>query len=109
MLGPAEGTEERPGATIVDPQTVKTTGVGRKERGFDPAKEVEGRKRHLLGGIEGLLMKAQVHSAKVPEEVARAWAREGKKLDWPRLWPARSFRVLPRRWVVERAFAWMHP
>jgi putative transposase len=32
----------------VDPQSVKTTGVGGKERGFDPAKKVEGRKRHLL-------------------------------------------------------------
>jgi putative transposase len=34
-------------ATIVDPQSVKTTGVG-GERGHDSGKKVKGRKRHLL-------------------------------------------------------------
>ena len=35
------------------------------------------------------------------------WAKEGKKVDWQRLMPPRGFRVLPRRWVVERTFAWI--
>jgi putative transposase len=52
----------------VDSQSVKTTGVGGTERGFDPAKQVEGRKRHLLVDTEGLVLKAKVHSAKVPDE-----------------------------------------
>ena len=48
----------------------------------------------------------------LPEEVAKVWAREwakakGKKLDWQKLMPPRGFRVLPRRWVVERTFAWI--
>jgi transposase len=47
----------------------------------------------------------------VPEEVAEAWAREwakeGKEVNWQRLMPPRGFRVLPRRWVVERTFAWI--
>jgi len=47
----------------------------------------------------------------VAEEVAKLWAREwakeGKKIDWQRLMPPRGFRVLPRRWVVERTFAWI--
>jgi transposase len=42
----------------------------------------------------------------VPEKVAKAWAKEwakeGKEVDWQRLMPPRGFRVLPRRWVVER-------
>jgi transposase len=47
----------------------------------------------------------------VPEKVAKAWveewAKEGKEVDWQRLMPPRGFRVLPRRWVVERTFAWI--
>ena len=48
----------------------------------------------------------------VPEKVAKVWAqewaKEGKKeLDWQRLMAPRGFQVLPRRWVVERTFAWI--
>jgi len=28
-------------------------------------------------------------------------------MDWQRLMPPRGFQVLPRRWVVERTFAWL--
>jgi putative transposase len=59
------GREPNPSAAIVDSQTAKTTGVGGNERGFDPAKGVEGRKRHLLVDTEGFVLKAKVHSAKV--------------------------------------------
>ena len=160
------GRDPKPSASIVDSQSLKTTGVGGKERGFDPAKKVEGRKRHLLVDTEGLVLEARVHSARVPdqdgirllldparqrlvrlahlwvdagyqgrarrwaeevmgvsveivrkppkpvpEEVAKRWAaewaKEGKEVDWQRLMPPKGFRVLPRRWVVERTFAWI--
>jgi putative transposase len=43
------GRNPNPSAAIVDSsQSIKTTGWGGTERGFDPAKNVEGRKRHLL-------------------------------------------------------------
>jgi hypothetical protein len=49
----------------------------------------------------------------VPEKVARTWAeewtKEGKEVDWQRLMPPKGFRVLPRRWVVERTYAWISP
>ena len=41
--------------------------MGGQERGFDPAKKVEARKRHLLVDTEGLVLKAKVHSARVPD------------------------------------------
>jgi putative transposase len=62
------GRNPNPSAGIVDSQSIKTTGVGGTERGFDPAKNVEGRKRHLLVDTEGLVLKAKVHSAKVPDQ-----------------------------------------
>jgi transposase len=33
--------------------------------------------------------------------------KEGVMVDWKKLLPPRGFVVLPRRWVVERSFAWM--
>jgi transposase len=47
----------------------------------------------------------------IPEKVAmiwaEEWAKEGEKVDWRRLMPPRGFKVLPRRWVVERTFSWL--
>jgi putative transposase len=46
-----------------------------------------------------------------PEKVLFAWAREwhkeGRSVDLDGLLPRRGFEVLPRRWVVERTFAWL--
>jgi putative transposase len=160
------GRNARPSAGIVDSQSANTTGVGGEQRGYDGGKKIRGRKRHLLVDTEGLVLKAKVHSAKVPdqdglrlllesartavsglkhlwldagyegrgkrwaeeilglsvevvrkpskpipEKVAKAWAqewaKEGEKIDWQKLMPPRGFRVLPRRWVVERTFSWL--
>ncbi len=32
---------------------------------------------------------------------------EGAVIDWKKILPPPGFRVLPRRWVVERTFSWL--
>jgi putative transposase len=58
---------------VVDSQSVKTTGVGGEQRGYDGGKKVKGRKRHLLVDTQGLVLKAKVHGANIQD-------RQGIKL-----------------------------
>ena len=61
------GRNPQASAAIIDSQSVKTTEVGGGERGYDKAKKVNGRKRHLLVDTLGLVMGARVHSASTGE------------------------------------------
>jgi putative transposase len=133
-------------------------------RGYDGAKKVSGRKRHLLVETQGLVLRATVHDAAIqdragvplllkdaPKQFPRlehVWVDQGytgtgkawieqelgwsvevvkhapkprgewvplgtgddpRPFEWRRLPPERTgFRgVLPRRWAVERTFAWL--
>lgn len=133
------GRHKHPTAGCLDSQSVKSTAVP-GERGYDKAKNVTGRKRHLLVDTLGLLLVVVVTAACLPEregaklvfqrltgackKLRRIWVDGGYRgpslLDWVtqhcrfclqlvlRSDEQKGFVLLPRRWVVERTFAWLN-
>jgi putative transposase len=134
-----EGKRCRPTAAILDSQSVKSDSHPGAV-GYDAAKRIKGRKRHLLVDTLGLLLGIHVTPADVAERegaqglLARAlpwfawlrllWVDGGYCGDAFAQWvkglrpklevevvkrsdQTKGFKVLPRRWVVERTFAWL--
>ncbi len=77
----AEGRDRDPSAAVIDSQVVKTTPVGGPERGYDGAKRLAGRKRHILVDTGGLVLAARVHGADLPDrDGGRRLLEDGKRL-----------------------------
>ena len=118
----AAGRTTEPTAAVIDSQSVRAADtVPKASRGWDNAKKVNGRKRHIASvqdrdGARPLLW----NLARACRRVRLIWADAaytGKLTAWAAAMKitiqvvARReqhvFEVLPRRWVVERTFAWI--
>jgi transposase len=133
------GRSPQPTAAVIDSQSVKAADtVAKDSRGWDNAKKVNGRKRHLAVDVTGLILAIVVTAASVQDRdgarpllwrlaaacrtVTLIWADggyAGKLVTWAagtlhrtlqivrRPDNLHTFQVQPRRWVVERTFAWI--
>lgn len=59
--------EPSPSEAIVDSQSVKSAAMVSKAVGYDAAKQVKGRKRHLTVDTLGLVLRVLVTAANIPE------------------------------------------
>src|SRR6516225_6100585 len=133
----AASREASPSAGVIDSQSVKTTESG-GPRGYDAAKKIKGRKRHIATDTCGLLVGAAVHPADIQDRDGAKLVIEAVHQLFPGLrhlfadsvyngpnlrdalakfadWTieivkrtAAGFQLLPRRWVVERTLAWLN-
>lgn len=131
-----QGRAEEPTAAIVDSQSAKSS-EGGQGRAFDTNKRVNGRTRHVFVDMEGNLLLVDLTGAGTLDTAAAKDLLAAVGTTYPRLrviWcdqgyqasfveaakelglevtgvccqPGTSgFTVLPRRWVVERFFAWL--
>ena len=140
-LRKTEGRKVAPTAAIIDSQSVKTVDQA-GERGYDTAKNVSGRKRHVAVDCLGLILAIMITPASVQDRDAAKslikllvamhgrlqiiWADGGylgSLVQWVKqLRPfgklrleivrrcdrTKGFKVLPKRWIVERTFGWLY-
>ncbi len=110
----------RPGAPVQsldsDPRQLISGNDGKRgPRGYGADKEVKGRKRHLAVDTQSLLL-ALTRLQVVWEDAGYAGPIPGDRVQATLPWnleivrppePGTDFQLLPRRWAVDRTFAWL--
>jgi transposase len=130
------GRQASPTGGIIDSQSVKTTEAGGPS-GYDAGKKINGRKRHALVDTDGRGLVLEPHPASIQDRdgggdgpllrasrrifpfIQRVFAdsgHAGEKVAKATLIAVEivrknsnqvGFAVQPRRWVIERFFAWI--